>query len=474
VVTATASFGFIGSAKADTDGIVLKTKVPVTAVSSPSCPGFTPTFFSFDISWVDPFVRAYFLADRTHGGASNGDVLMVDINNLAGGPVYITPPSTDPFAGIRCDANAAFGGTTGAGRNEITGPNGLFTVNHSEIWVGDGPAPFTLAGQTNKAADYANDLCNSSVRVFDIASRTQTDHINVGGCFRTDEGAFDSDDQIALFANPSEQPGLKHGTALNNSSFITLISTRPVAPGKSHKILSQINFDGTHGTVKADMGIEQAVYSRKTGLFYIAIPGASSNAAGYVAVVDPSDAKDIKVTRNFKLQPVKVGPTTYNCAPNGAALGPDYELYLGCGAGPEEVIDIRDGHVIKTIVGTTGGCDEVYFNAGDDHFIGACTDSNVDTSDNLDISDADPVKFDQAIDTFTKGAHSVAADPVTVQDFVPATLVGTANPSALCGASPCILVFGSTGGDDKSEFATETAEDNHRDRDFDDNRKDRD
>jgi len=465
VGAALASFGFVGLANADTDGIVLTSKVPVPAVSSaglPGCTGFTPTSFSFDISWVDPFVRAYFLADRTHGGAANGDVMMIDLNSISinspntlnQGTTYLTPPAGDPFAGIRCDANAAFGGTTGAGRNEITGPNGLFTVNHAEVWVGDAPTFSGPIGQTNSAVDYKFDNCDSNVRVFDIASGKQTDHINVGGCFRTDEGAFDGDDQVALFANPSEQ---HIGFENFAHPFITLISTIPVPTGKHHKILKQIQFDGHHGTVLADGGIEQAVYSHKTGMFYVAVPGNSAAPNnGFVAVVDPrGDADDIRVVANFHVT---------NCSPNGAALGPDFELFLGCSAGPEQVIDIRNGHLIKVLTGTTGGCDEVAFNAGDDHFVGACTDSNADSSDNLDISDADRANFDHALDTFTKGAHSVTSDPVTVSDFVPATLVGPANPSAACGATPCVLIYSSTGGDDPSVFAQERAED-RKDRD---------
>ena len=83
---------------------------------------------------------------------------------------------------MRRDANGNFGDTNWAGRNEITGPNGVFTVNHTEAWAGDAPSYFN-PGQTNSASDYASDRCGSSVRV-DLISRQQTDHINVGGCFR--------------------------------------------------------------------------------------------------------------------------------------------------------------------------------------------------------------------------------------------------------------------------------------------------
>ena len=432
---------------------------------------WVPTSFSFDISWVDKDVRGYFLADRSHNTtpANGGDILFVDLNAPTSATFWL-PPTADPFAGIACDQNTDFGGTTGAGRNEITGPDGLFTVNHAEVWVGDGPSKFqpgqghgtatTVAGVTTYSglpSDYAADPCDSSVRVFDIATHMQTDHITVGGCFRTDEGAFDPEDQVALFANPSDKfiggPGGSphYNPSLNHSPFITLLSTRPVAPGKRHKILKQINFDGTHGTVNADGGIEQAVYSAKTGLFYIAIPGNSAAPNdGFVAVVDPRDRDDIEVVDNFKLK---------NCSPNGAALGPDHELVLGCGSGPEQVIDIREGKLVATLTGTTGGCDEVAFNGGDDHFVGACTDSNASGSDNLDISDADPAKFDLAIDSKTKGAHSVAADSVTVTDYMPAAAGTGANAGGLCGATACILIFGSTGGDDPSAWSQEKAED---------------
>src|SRR5579862_247128 len=461
-----ASLALIGSARADSDGITKTSQVPVPAISSaslPGCTGFTPTSFSFDISWVDPFVRAYFLAERTHGGTATvpaGAIMMIDLNSvdltganaLNAGTTYLKPPASDPFTGIRCDGNAKFGGTAAAGRNEITGPNGLYTVNHAEVWAGDGPSAFTLAGQTNTAADYVNDKCDSSVRVFDIATGQQTDHINVGGCFRTDEGAFDPVDQLALFANPSEQPlaGNANAKALNNTPFITLISTLPVAPGKSHKIMKQINFDGTHGTVLADGGIEQAVYSHKTGLFYISVPGNSAAPNdGFVAVVDPrADADDIRVVTNFHLT---------GCSPNGAALGPDNELLVGCSAGPEQVLDIHSGHVVATIAGTTGGCDEVAFNAGDDHFLGACTDSNTPATDNLDVSDADPVVLDTQINTGAPGAHSVTADPVTVTDWMPMF-------QGACGTgTACVAVYGSTGGDDQSVFAEEALEDHQRD-----------
>ncbi|HEY3919298.1 MAG TPA: hypothetical protein VGL83_16025 [Stellaceae bacterium] len=468
---AVASLAFTGVARADNDGITKtnQTTVPPSTIAcafTEGTPASNSTFFSFDISWVDPADRAYFLADRSHGtasannqggalsGATSGDILYIDINNPTTATA-LTPPPTDPFAGVRCDANANFGGTNSAGRNEITGPNGVFTVNHTEAWAGDAPSYFN-PGQTNSASDYASDPCDSSVRVFDLLSRQQTDHIDLGGCFRTDEGAFDPVDQVAIFANPSEQSSVQaidhNATAVDHSPFVTLISTRPVAAGQHHKILKQINFDGTHGTVVADEGVEQSVYSEKTGLIYVAIPGTSTNPSGYVTVIDPrhdgdNDRDDIHVVTNFKM--------TNNCAPNGAALGPDNELFLACSAGPEQVIDIRNGHLIKLLTGTTGGCDEGAFNAADDSFYGACTDSNSPPTDNLDISDADPPKFDAAVNTGATGAHSIASDSVTITEWMP--MFGGA-----CGSGvACVAIYGSSGGDDASAGHQEFAEGGH-------------
>jgi hypothetical protein len=471
IISSALSFVFAGLARADDDGIVEQGSVPITEVDSQCVPGGSVAIFSFDISWIDAADRAYFLADRSHGttpsdteggrlkNGTGGDVLMIDIDNPTTA-TPILPPANDPFAGVRCDANASFGGTFFLGMNEISGPNGLFTVNHSEIWVGDGPSYFT-PGQTNAAADYKTDPCNSSVRVIDLISRQQTDHIDLGGCFRTDEGAFDPDDQLALFANPSEQPlaGNPNANALNGSPFISLISTAPVVPGNHHKILKQINFDGTHGTVSADGGIKQAVWSPRMGLFYVAVRGNSANpTGGYVAVVDPghgdsehgrgAHGSDIRVVKNFALS---------NCSPNGAALGPDNELFLGCSAGPEQVIDIRDGHVIATL--GTGFCDEVAFNPADDSFYGVCALNSPRNFSVIDIVNADPLAFDGPLRVYGD-TNSLASDPVTGTEWVP--IPGSYPAFPQCGnALLCVAFYGSNGGDDASEANTDATETHH-------------
>lgn len=446
--SALAVFGLIGSLRAqETDNVTLQTTVATgnhAIVCSPGTAQANTTGFSFDISWIDSNAGVYLLADRSHGNAAatpdpqtghtSGDLLEIDISTHAVTPLL--PPANDPMAGVRCDANANFGGSTAVGRNEITGPNGVFTVNSTEAWAGDGPSEFALAGQTDTAADYVNDPCDSSVRVFNLKTSQQTDHINLGGCFRTDEGAFDPVDQLALFANPSEQPlsGNHNASGLNRSPFISIISTDPVKPGQHHKIVKQINYDGHNGTVAANGGIEQSVYVPDTGMFYIAIPGDVAHPNdGWISVVDPGQhgSHDIKVVQNI---------STPGCNPHGLALGIDAELFLGCNSGPERVMDARTGEILQVVSQTRGGCDEVYFNAGDNHFVGACATSTAGLF-GMDQVDAQPIGFDQTIST-APGAHSIAADRTSATDWVPAF-------GGVCTANTaCVAIFGGAAEDE--------------------------
>ncbi len=463
---AIASVGVAGvSQAADTDSYAKLTQVNV-ASQAITCHFSTPdtSFFTFDISFVGAARGEYLLADSSHGrpssntqggllsGATDGDVLLIDVDNPGAGATPILPPKNDPFAGRRCDDNVNFGGVPGnPSRNEISGPNGLFTVNDTEVWVGDGPSRFN-PGQTNSAIDYIADPCDSSVRVFSLLTRRQTDHINVHGCFRTDEGAFDPIDQVALFANPSEQPSVAainhNARTVAHSAFITLISARADKDrggdewGRDddgdrhdhddgqghHAILRQINFDGTDGTISADAGIEQAVYVRQTGLFYVAIPGTQADPNdGYLVVIDPRPGQ-LKVVQNIKLT---------GCAPTGAALGPSETLILGCG---DQVYNIKTG-TLTVIPGAIGvACDEVAYDAGSGHFASACISTTSHGSFDLLVADAFTQTFDLEI-AGAPGAHSVTADPAAATFWFPAF-------GGVCGANQaCVAVFGSDASD---------------------------
>ena len=221
-----------------------------------------------------------------------------------------------------------------------------------------------------------------------------------------------------LIANPSEQFIGKASSA----PFITLISSAPQLPGVHHPILKKIIFDGTNGTPNAIGGIEQPAWSPLTGLFYIAIPQngpADTGGNGAVAVVDPVALKVVNV---FSLK---------GCAPNGAAMGPNYELYLGC-SGPTQVIDIRTGATLSTIPQITG-CDEVYYNAGDNTFGGGCASALGIVNNNTN-----PASFIQKIAGIT---HSAYADSLSNGIIAP---VPSTSKVPLCGPLPnkgCIGIF---------------------------------
>jgi hypothetical protein len=113
---------------------------------------------SFDISYVDPVIGLYLLADRT-----NKSVDVIDTTT--------TPPSVL----VQLAATPAFAGATPSNNN--AGPDGVFTVNHREVWAGDGP---------------------SQVKVIDLFSGKTTHVITTGPATanRADEGCFDPRDQL--------------------------------------------------------------------------------------------------------------------------------------------------------------------------------------------------------------------------------------------------------------------------------------
>jgi hypothetical protein len=315
---------------------------------------------AFDISFVDPLLGAYLLADRSNAAIDVIDTASNEVLFQIGG-----------FAGAKV--------VGGKADNDHSGPNGVLTVNHREIWAGDG---------TN-----AGDHTVSTVKVISLLSREITDTIKTGGQARVDEMAFDPRDQILLVANDADTP-----------PFISFISTKADKQGH-HTVLGKITF------ADATNGIEQSQWSPRTGKFYLNLPQLGPVVAnGGVAVIDP---KSMKVERIF--------PIT-NCQPAGMALGPDDTALLGCQGGtglPNQslIVDIRDGHVVKTFT-EIGGNDEVWFNFGDNHYYLAAR--NNPGGPVLGVIDADEPTFDETVSTGTStGAHSVAADPVTNTIYVP-------------------------------------------------------
>ena len=67
-----------------------------------------------------------------------------------------------------------------------------------------------------------------------------------------------------------------------------------------------------------------------------------------------------------------------NCTQNGIAIGSSNQAILGCNAAaPLQVISLDDGSVVASIPQVNGGCDEVWYDAGENHYLAACSQHNV-------------------------------------------------------------------------------------------------
>jgi hypothetical protein len=374
---------------------------------------------AFDISFVDPVLGIYILGDRTNQSV---DVIDTDTNTvltqLKGG--FVGP----------------------SGNNDTSGPDGVVVVRHREVWVGDAPCPTGVGFPTA-----CGPIGTSSVKVIDLFNQQLTHTIFTGGSARSDELCVDPRHRLVMAANNADDP-----------PFVSLISS------KTYTVVKKIPFDGTNGAPKSNNGAEQCQWSPRTGKFYISIPGIDGQPAGTggVAVIDPITQK---VEKTF------IVPLASCEAPQGMALGPDHQILLGCngpsGANhPTAIIDERDGHVIKTLANQSGA-DMVWFNPGDDHYFLARSTS-VGPNQFLGVVDADnPGGPSSDTDVITanktvagRNAHSVAADPIMNQVYVPIP----AGVSTICGsfggdnARGCIGVFTTTH-DDPSERVVERRED---------------
>lgn len=364
-----------------------------TAISLPGPQKVT----SFDIGFVDPVIGLYLLADRT-----NKAVNVID--------------TTTNTVLVQLTATPAFAGATPS--NDNAGPNGVVTVNHREVWAGDGP---------------------SQVKVIDLFSQKTTHVIFTGGVNRADELCFDPRDQLVMIANDAE-----------SIPFVSIIST------VNYSIVQRITMDGkvaSGGTIaspRATNGIEQCQWDRRTGKFLVNIPEVNGpgndTQPGAVVAISP---------KTLQIEGVAMIPINKCAGPQGMALGPDHQVLLGCNnpnktVNSTVIIDDRDGKVLKTIA-NEDGADEVAFNEGDDsYFLARSAGAN---PQQLGIIDAEGARADQSVPIGLPNnppasphgsAHSVAADPVMNQIYVaiPSTAGGTVCSQAGANDSQgCIAVF---------------------------------
>ena len=181
-----------------------------TARTVITLPG-TQKITSFDLGFVDPVIGLYLLADRTNKAVDVIDTYTNDVLvQLAQGKLVGVPSS--------CASSNV---------NRCAGPNGVLTVGHREVWVGDG---------------------DSTIKVIDLFSQQITHTIPTGGKLRTNEGCYDPRDHLFLTGNsgdltltPPQVPFLSLVSTLNYSILQTIPMDGTKAPGggvntpKSHE-----------------------------------------------------------------------------------------------------------------------------------------------------------------------------------------------------------------------------------------------
>jgi hypothetical protein len=375
-------------------------------------PNNSPTFFSFDISWVDNTLHKYYLADR-----SNKSIDILDLSTL--------PPTLTQVV------NPKFQGFTG--NNDTSGPDGLATVNnHTEVWVGDtGGTCFPTTSTTCGPGQVW--VLNTDASVKTLPGGV-ANPIPVGGKTRADEFCEDSKNNLVMIASPAEDP-----------PFVTFIST------KTYKVVGKLPFDGTTGnTPKATNGLEQCGWSPQTGLFYQNVPEingpGNDTAPGGIAVIDPKSV----LNGSPKVEKVFHIPLEDCAGPQGMAIGPNDQILEGCNAKSPNghrntvVVSAKHGKILAVFT-DLGGADEVWFNPGDGHYIIPSCNTACRTvpkgfvltgPEVLGIIDSKTLMLDQTVlvadqnsdTTVTSGnprtIHSVAADPANKQIILPIPAVG--------------------------------------------------
>jgi hypothetical protein len=327
-------------------GAIAMLAVAVPALSQPEGPGdkfkkdevFQVTtvmqvpgaaaFFSFDISWFDPKLQKFFLADR-----NNKAIDVVDATQNPGAVKQFLNPG---FAGVN------------PGGNDFSGPDGVLTANNStELWVGDSPGKVWVMDATTGAIKTPAQMNGQDNPI--LVKTTGTPPVNTSTT-RADELCVTNfkdpaKDNVVMIASPAEP-------ASNGGPFVTFIST------KTYKVLGHLTLDG--GT-----GIEQCQWNPTDGMFYQNVPADVPGQAGgqdQVAVINPTT---MKVDHFINIDACK--------GVRGMAIGPDNQILIGCtapGPGTERnsVIINASGGVLKVLTGL-GGVDEVWFNPDDGHYV---------------------------------------------------------------------------------------------------------
>jgi hypothetical protein len=385
----------------------------VTAIHIPGNP-----LRSFDISWVNPDRAEYYLADRSNSGIDIIDTKTLKFKRTIGG-----------FAGVVLNGS-------GAVNNNKSGPDGV-TSHGRWLYAGDG---------------------DSTLKVIDLNAPTLSalkQSISTGGTTRLDEMALTPDGTIIIAANNAEDP-----------PFATLFQANGDAATSAVSVITKITVDPSIIPTGFGLSIEQPTWEPKTERFYTSIPVIANNPPGCnygqlpgaitcdggMLVVDPFDLTTPTAVVGAFNPATNIGVVPLHaCGPNGATVGPNSNLMLGCtpGNNPSNTGTLVINAKTKNYANVAGitGSDEVWFNDGDGrYYLGA---SKAAGGAVLGVVDETSV-FIEGIPQST-GSHSVAADSkknlIFVPQVAPKSVVGAGGDTTtvgegLCGSmSGCIAVF---------------------------------
>lgn len=408
----------------------------VTAVQIPGNP-----LQSFDISWVNPKRAEMYFADRSNAGVEIIDTKTLTWKRLLPG-----------FTGAVKNPN-------GTVNNNVSGPDGV--VSHGRwLYAGDGNSTLKVF-----------DLDGTSAAVASISTKPGCVVGSSGpdGCTRLDEMALTSNGKLLVAANNAEDP-----------PFATLFTANGNAAKNTVSVIARITVDQTIIPAGAGLSLEQPTWDPRTKRFFNSIPIIANNPTpgcnygqlsgpitcdGGVLVIDP------KTVTGPSTQLGAFNPATntgvialHACSPNGASVGPNSNILLGCTPqnNPADVIQLVINAISKNQIPIANitGSDEVWFNAGDDRyytgssrncktFPGPCPLASQQAAV-LGVIDALANKLIETVPQ-SSGSHSVAADSKRNLIFVPqvapvAVVIGgdTTNVGAgLCGQATngCVAVF---------------------------------
>jgi hypothetical protein len=387
---------------------------------------------SFDISWVNPDRGEYYLGDRSNAGIDVIDTHTLKWKRTIGG-----------FVGIVLNPNPPH-----AVDNNHSGPDGV-TSHGRWLYAGDG---------------------NSTLKVIDLDAPPMAalqQSISTGGTTRVDEMALTTEGDLLLAANNAEDPPFATLFAANGDDEDDDHSGHHA---KSHvKIITKVTVDASIIPAGFGLSMEQPAWDPKTRRFLVSVPVIANNPSGCnygqlagaitcdggVVVINPETLSKPTATVGAFNAATNTGVVALQkCGPNGASVGPDDNVLLGCTPqnNPSDVITLAINAQTKaqTPIANITGSDEVWFNKGDGrYYLGASRDCTVPGSPCpaasqqtavLGVIDAEANSLIEKVPQ-SSGSHSVAADSelnrIFVPQVAPASVVGVGGDTTTVGAGIC-------------------------------------